>query len=347
MKKFLAACLLYCGVALGQYYPPAAMSAQNPSGQMVYVGMDGNGNLYTNGSGSASVASAISGYVAPVALTGQGPTGQQIYLKTDAYGNLYINCQVNCGGAASDGIHAGYAYYVGNTTDYAVVPFTWGEMGPTITNYSGWAEQPASSTSGGPANYSLKLYSPPVNGISQWSLQTPLTQWIAPQTAALNGGGLYLGANTIEWGPTVNIPAPGLTITHISFLVWGADTAAGNHYDICIWNTSGTLVADTGPILSGSGNPFGTTGTKDITIAATWGNSVTIPGGSYLIGWTGTAVTGQIAYSGSSGSAFTYYGFTPGTSTTGGQCGNVTMPSLAASGQTANGPGIGYEVGFH
>src|SRR6267154_996747 len=102
-KLFLLLLFLGClyGKAIGQYYPPYALSAQNPSAKLVFVGTDSSGNLYTNGTGSSGATSTVPGYVPPVAMTGQSPSGTQVYLKTDANGNLYVNCQTGCGGGGS------------------------------------------------------------------------------------------------------------------------------------------------------------------------------------------------------------------------------------------------------
>lgn len=91
MKKALAFFLLSFSAALGQYYPPVSLAAQNPSGQFVPVGLDSTGRLYLSSSSSSSVATALAGYVGPVAMTAQNPSGQQVYVKADANGNLMVS----------------------------------------------------------------------------------------------------------------------------------------------------------------------------------------------------------------------------------------------------------------
>lgn len=99
MKRLLILILLSCGSLLAQTYPPSAISAQNPNGRFVYIGMDSSGSVFTDGSGSLVIAAAIQGYVPPVAMTGQNPSGNQVYLKTDAFGNLLVNCNAGCSGS--------------------------------------------------------------------------------------------------------------------------------------------------------------------------------------------------------------------------------------------------------
>lgn len=102
-KTVLLLLLVIARAALGQYYPPISIAAQNPSGQLVYVASDLSGNLFTNGAGSTTTAPALLGYIPPMAATGQNPSGQQVYLKVDANGNLYVNCQSGCSGGGGSG----------------------------------------------------------------------------------------------------------------------------------------------------------------------------------------------------------------------------------------------------
>lgn len=102
MKKiFCSLLLLFCGTALGQYYPPISVTAQNSSGQATYVNVDTSGDMFTNGSGSGVTAGIVPGFVPPVAITATGPSGNQVYLKADANGNLFVNCSTGCGGGGS------------------------------------------------------------------------------------------------------------------------------------------------------------------------------------------------------------------------------------------------------
>lgn len=105
MRKFLLLFLLSLP-AFGQYYPPTAITAQNPSNQQVYVALDSSNNLDANMTGSGSAAVTVSGYIPPVSITGQNPSGAQVYLKTDSNGNLYVNCQVGCSGGGGGAFSA-------------------------------------------------------------------------------------------------------------------------------------------------------------------------------------------------------------------------------------------------
>lgn len=71
--------------------------------------------------------------------------------------------------AGSDGVHAGDTTQVANNTLPPIVPSSYNTVGPTLP-YTAWEDQPANSTSGGPAAHSIKVY-PAVGGVplsSQW-----------------------------------------------------------------------------------------------------------------------------------------------------------------------------------
>jgi hypothetical protein len=243
--------------------------------------------------------------------------------------------------STSDGVHAGITSLSGNTANPAIPSNSFGFLAPLSASFTSYFFQPPAVAPTGP---SVMMVGAPVGGVSQVTYQTPLTQFTVPPNTVSSGINLFGGANTITWGPAVAIPAQGLTFSHIVFTVYTADATATDKYDVCVWNTSGTLVADTGALTGGTSNPWGSTGTKSYP---TTQGTVTLPGGSYLVGWTGNSTTGNIAYQGNgSGNVTTLYGFGPSTTTTAGACGNVTMPSISAA-QSFGAPANGLAVAFY
>jgi len=76
--------------------------------------------------------------------------------------------------SGSDGVHAGLSTQLTNTTLPVIVPNAYNTVGPPGATYTAWEDQPASSTSGGPAAHSIKVY-PVVGGSplsSQWFFTT-------------------------------------------------------------------------------------------------------------------------------------------------------------------------------
>jgi hypothetical protein len=163
-------------------------------------------------------------------------------------------------------------------------------------------------------------------------VKAPLTSFSLYNPASEASNLVLSAANAVNW-VAFTIPAQGMTVTHFGFNVNAVDATTSHHYDICLWNSAGTMVADLGAHAGGSGWPDTQYG-NDVAIAQ---SSVTLPGGTYFAGWSGDATTLNLSAPNNSGVySLALYGVGPANTTTAGQCGNVTVPSPTTSSNDVN-----------
>lgn len=319
MKKALLLFLLVvCSTALGQYYPPVAVAAQNPSGQFVTVSLDSGGNLYTNGAGSAVAASTLSGFVPPSAMTAQGPSGTPVYLKADVNGNLFVtsssgNPSVAALAALPTGAH-GFSCDESSTAGVPAANVDYLRCDSVthkiLGSYNGGAELPE------------------LTGATS-------TQMVLPFAASPTSGTVALTAiNVLNLGTVFQVPPQGLLISHIAVSLSTQDATGGHLYDLCIYSingTTGTLSAHIGATAFSSqfANSFAISGAP-----------ITLPGGTYITAWTGNAITAAMfaPWAGTNSTVMSPYGEGTANTTTGGVCGN-TITLSAQSYQTTVQPG--------
>jgi hypothetical protein len=147
--------------------------------------------------------------------------------------------------ATSDGVHAGKVSLFGNTAFYPLVANSYNMAGPPSATYTAWWDQAATSTSGGPAAPSVKLY-PTVSGsplVSAWTF------------AALQGtDAKILSAGTVAGtGASLCTDAQGGATTS------GCPSSGGGSFSAI---TAGTNAA---ALLVGTGGSLAPSGTGTIT----------------------------------------------------------------------------------
>lgn len=160
-------------------------------------------------------------------------------------------------------------------------------------------------------------------GMSSNGSISPITKWenlMAQGTQA--AAALSASNQTRVWGFTLEVP---VTLSHIVYDVFTADTASGSLcgafadcYDVGIFNSSGTLLADCGAAA------FAATGAVDCTIAQ---GTVTLQPGTFYFGFTGNSTTGAIEYATSLTFGFASGVAVTGTSTNGALNSSITPPT--------------------
>lgn len=160
-------------------------------------------------------------------------------------------------------------------------------------------------------------------GMSSSGTISPITKWenlMAQGTQA--GAALSASNQTRVWGFTLDVP---VTFSHIVYDVFTADTASGSLcgafadcYDVGIYNSGGTLLADCGAAA------FSSTGAVDCTITQ---GTVTIQPGAFYFGFTGNSTTGAVQYATSLTFGFASFASVTGTSTNGVLNSSITPPT--------------------
>jgi len=186
----------------------------------------------------------------------------------------------------SDGTNAGQNALVGNTGDKPLVTNAYNFEGPPTATYTAFFDQPASSTSGGPASAnSVKLYpaasGSPLKSAWTWGTVAPLVNGHLDGTAPVTittGTTATLGAGSYQSGYTLNQEATagtGVTYTLPA-------TATGKQY--CVANSGTTGVVNTGVltvyppassyvILNGVVNTVGGGGTHGVVSGGAAGDA--------------------------------------------------------------------------
>jgi len=143
-----------------------------------------------------------------------------------------------------------------------------------------------------------------------------------------NGSGTYSFTTTSNkasiQGAILNCP---LTTTQITYYVIGADNTA-NTYDIGLYNSSGTLLAHTGPT---AGTTFAPSASTFKTISWTGGPVYLLPGKYYLATTTSCSSSCATMGAGNSTSGFTFYNNTSVSVTAGGTLNAISAPSDSPS----------------
>jgi len=177
----------------------------------------------------------------------------------------------------------------------------------------------AASTTTNPITFSNAISAPSA------ALSTPLT----PANGGTGGTGntYYItpGYNNNSTTAVANslllsgivIPAAIPSAGHLSFYVGTGD--ASHNSDVCLYSKTGTLVADVG-----AQDILGTASEVTLSIS---GGTVSIPAGTYYVGYTSTATTLNLASSAANFATF-YSLANTSISTSGGACpGSITPPS--------------------
>jgi len=141
----------------------------------------------------------------------------------------------------------------------------------------------------------------------------PITRWENLMAQGTQAGASLASSNTTRvWGFTLDVP---VEFSHIVYDVVTADTTSGSLcgafadcYDVGIYDSSGTLIADCGA------KAFSATGVVDCTIIQ---GTVIVQPGIFYFGFTGNSTTGAIQYAISSTFGFAGFASVTGTSTNG------------------------------
>jgi hypothetical protein len=190
--------------------------------------------------------------------------------------------------------------------------------------YLGKALSAASGTAGSPVAIDILVAPGTASSVA------PVSKWENLQAQGTQAAAFLSASNqTRVWGFTLDVP---VTFSHIVYDVFTADTTSGSLcgafadcYDVGIYNSSGTLLADCGAAA------FSATGAVDCTITQ---GTVTIQPGAFYLGFTGNSTTGAIQYATS-----LTFGFASAVSVTGASTGGVLNGSVTPPTDTWNSVG--------
>jgi hypothetical protein len=143
-----------------------------------------------------------------------------------------------------------------------------------------------------------------------------------------NGSGTYsfqTGSNKASiQGVILNCP---LTTTQLTYYVVAADNTA-NTYDVGLYNSSGTLLAHTGPT---AGTAFAPSASTFKTLSWTGGAVYLLPGKYYLATTTSCSSSCATMGAGNSASGFTFYNNTSVSVSAGGTLNAISAPGDSPS----------------
>lgn len=274
-----------------------------------------------NSAAESAITNLTTDLAAKVAATRSIATTSPITGGGDLSADRTIAC-ASCVTASSPG--AGIAHFAGSTqavTSSAVVEADETLADNTTNNVSTSRHGYVPKAPNDATKY--------LDGTGAYSVPGALTWYqvsvgTSPATQGLSGAnGMYY------WGIIVTAP---VTFSKITFYVQTVDTNAGSTscadltgsnqtskqcYDLGIYSHAGTLLADIGP------HQFQAGGLKTISNVQ---GSVTIAPGQYYFAFTGTANTGALAFSNSSG-YITFANQAGGPSTSGGQLPSSITPA--------------------